>query len=493
MSGTLSETMGVDGATYADGADLFRKNMLIVGVAVLGCWGAWSRMGGQWFEPGFNVSGLATMGAAIGFACYRAWAARREAVPIAWPCLFVCAGLLSGYALLYGGTPRLVTSLIAVMLVSAVLLGALPRDERQRAWGLVPWMLASLPLGVAVNLYFGYPLRVAVGWLASVLLMGQVTPLGTGLSDGTHTVFVDAPCSGIQMLRVAVLLSGIVAVLYRLRLAGTVVLCCSAVLLALVGNTLRVCVLFLLTRRGDVSDALHTWSGLGIFAGCALALVGAGVAIARWQSPEVRSQVSAPHFPLNVVGRGGLYLAAMLAFAVPFAVAERPHTGGDPIAWPESVAGEHFSIAAPDPALASYRAVFLGTMAQGTLEPSGRLVLLRQCVEPTLTLHTSENCYVVAGFQCATLPAERDAQGHLWSRFSAVHPDGRSYVVKQCFFSVDANSVMASNRLEDWTAGRPSWPDSSSWYWTAARPGAAVGHTLAVTIAEDNGQLTIDN
>ena len=189
--------------------------------------------------------------------------------------------------------------------------------------------------------------------------------------------------------------------------------------------------------------------------------------------------------PMKSVSARALLAAALLAFAVPFAVAERPHAGGASIAWPEIVAGEHFSIAAPDPALASYRAVFLGTMAQGMLEPSGRLVLLRQCAEPTLSLHTSENCYVVAGFQCATLPAERDAQGHLWSRFSAVHPDGRSYVVKQCFFSVDANSVKASSRLEEWTAGRPSWPDSSSWYWAAARPGGAVvGHTLAVTIAE---------
>jgi exosortase/archaeosortase family protein len=486
MSGTLSETMTVDGATDADGADLYRKNMLIVGVAVLGCWGAWSRMGGQWFEPGFNVSGLATMGAAIGFACYRAWATRREAVPITWPWNFLCAGLLTAYGLLYGGTPRLITSLIAVMLVSAILLGALPRDERQRAWGLVPWMLASLPLGVAVNLYFGYPLRIAVGWLASILLMGQVMPLGTGLSDGTHTVFVDAPCSGIQMLRVAVLLAGVLAVIYRLRLAGTFLLSFSAVLLALLGNTLRVCVLFLLTRRGDVSDALHTWSGLGIFVGCALALVGAGVAIARWQARAVPSQPQprAPYRFMDAVSRVALYLTALLALAVPFAVAERPHAGGDSIAWPERVAGERFSIGPQEPGLASYRAVFLGTMAQGRLEPSGRLVLLRQCVEPTLTLHTSENCYVVAGFQCAALPAERDAQGHLWSRFSAVHPDGRSYVVKQCFFSVDAESVGSSNRLEDWTAGRPSWPDSSSWYWAAARPGAVVGHTLAVTIAE---------
>ncbi|MBL7646170.1 MAG: exosortase/archaeosortase family protein [Candidatus Hydrogenedentes bacterium] len=488
MSGTLSETMGVDGATRAEGRDVFSSNMLVVGVAVLGCWGAWWRMGGQWFEPGFNASGLATMGVAIGFACYRAWATRREAVPIAWPWLFACAGLLTAYGLLYGGTPKLVTSLIAVMLVSAILLGALPREERQRAWGLAPWMLASLPLGVAVNLYFGYPLRVAVGWIASAVMMGQVTPLGTGLSDGTHTVFVDAPCSGIQMLRVAVLLAGILAVLFRLRLAGTVILCLNAVLLALVGNTLRVCVLFLLTRRGDVSDALHTWSGLVIFAGCALALVGAGVAIARWQIPEVRSKgsIRAQYRPVATVSGAAFYLAALLAFAVPFAVAERPHEGGNSVPWPTMLMGERFVASPPDPALAKYRDIFLGTMVQGVLEASGRLVLLRQCVEPTLSLHTSENCYVVAGFQCAALPAERDAQGHLWSRFSAVHPDGRSYVVRQCFFSVDSGSVKASNRLEDWTTGRPSWPDSSSWYWAAARPGSEVGHTLAVTIAEDS-------
>jgi exosortase/archaeosortase family protein len=380
----------------------------------------------------------------------------------------------------------MVTSLVAVLALASILLGALPRAERLGAWGLVPWMLASLPLGVAVNLYFGYPLRVAVGWLASVLLMGQVTPLGTGLSDGTHTVFVDAPCSGIQMLRVAVLLAGIVAVLYRLRLGRTLVLCFGAVLLAVVGNTLRVCVLFLLTRRGDVSDALHTWSGLGIFAGCALALVGAGMALGRWplQLGEHAKTGRRSFRRLDLVSRAALCLAAALAFAVPFAVAERPHEGGASIPWPEFVAGEQFVVASPDPALASYRVIFLGTMAQGSLDPSGRLVLLRQCVEPTLSLHTSENCYVVAGFQCAALPAERDAQGHLWSRFSAVHPDGRSYVVKQCFFSVDANAVRASSRLEEWTLGRPSWPDSSSWYWAAARPGADVGHTLAVTSAE---------
>lgn len=487
MATTLDEALLTRGATQDSATRTFRQNQLLGGVVVLACWAAWLRMGGQWFEPGFNPSGLVTMGGALCFGLHRCWATRQEAAPPSTGWLIICAAFLASYGLLYGVTPRVVTSTIAVMATATVLLAILPRAERRDSWGLLPWMLASLPLGVAVNLYFGYPLRVGVGWLASAILPGAVVPLGTGLSDGTHTVFVDAPCSGIQMLRIAVLLAGIVAVMYRLRLRSSLALVVTAIILSMLGNTVRVCVLFLLTRRGDMSEAFHTWSGVAIFTGCALALVGAGLVFARLKGMDSAADLSldgrCPSTKTRFA-RMVLLLATALASLTPLSVAEVAHKGGESLPWPASIEGEALEIGPPDPALAAYRSAFLGTMVQGRLQPSGRLVLLRQCVEPTLTMHTSENCYVVAGFRCAALPALRDAQGHLWSRFSAEHPDGRSYLVKQCFFSVEQGDLKDTNHLEDWTVGYPSWPDSSSWYWAAARPGAKIGHTLAVTIAE---------
>lgn len=464
---------------------------LLVSVVGLACWAALVRYWGQWLDPNYPTSGLFTMVGAVAVWGHGLYTARHslEAPHAGW--ILGLSVLLLLYAYTYTGFPRLVSSAVAVVGLTVVMLATLPGPVRGGYWGLLPWMMASLPIGLAVNAYLGFPLRVAVGHLSSVLLLGEVRPMGAGLSDGVHTVFVDAPCSGVQMLRISVLLAGVVAVVLRLRIARVVALCALAVGLAFLGNTVRVCTLFLLTRRGEVFDWVHEWTGVAIFAGCAGVLVAAGLLLARWQGAEVEVRRSSPQ---RCAWRGDrwpyvcLAGAVLLAAVVPLATGDTATKGSDTtVPWPASIDGEVLALEAGNPLPAKYRATFLGTAVQGRLS-GGDPVLLRQCAVPTLTLHSTEECYRAVGFTCVPLPAVRDSQGHLWSRFEAVHPDGRAYAVRQCFFSIDGAVAAREGDLSDWVAGRASWPDVSSWYWAAARPGASVGVTLAVAVAEPLGE-----
>jgi len=443
------------------------------------CWG-------QWLDPNYPVSGLFTMAGAVAVWGYWMYGTRSRwnAPSPAW--LLVLAGLLLAYAGAYATTPRLVSSTLAVLVLSGAMLACLPASDRRAGWGFVPWMLASLPLGLAVNAYFGFPLRLAVGYVASLMLPGQVESVGTGLSDGVHTVFVDAPCSGVQMLRISVLVAGGISVLYRLTAGRVVALCVAAVLLAFMGNTLRVCLLFQATRRGWAYPWLHEWIGVGIFIGCCVVLVYLGnLLIGRRPVPIARAAPEAA----KIKSVGGWYRAlygcsVVCAILVPFAVAENVDTASNfDLPWPASIAGEPLSIEADNPLPEKYRATFLGTAAQGRLA-GGTPVLLRQCAVPTLTLHSTEACYRALGYTCTPLPAVRDAQGHLWSRFKAERTGGHGYAVRQCFFSMDAELIDEPWDLTELSDRRASWPDVASWYWAAARPGAKVGTTLAVALAE---------
>ena len=397
---------------------------------------------------------------------------------LASACCLVC------YAASYSPLPRLVSSVFATSALAIGLLGTLNPERRIHGGGLLLWMWASLPLGIAFNTYFGYPLRIIVGHVASWILGGTIEPLGAGLTDGTHTVFIDAPCSGVRMLRMTVLLVGVVSVLTQLRVGATIALAFLGIFLTFVGNTARVSMLFVLSRHGDVSDGLHSGIGIAGFGGTAVFLVLAALWLqGRQRDVPAGGRASELRRPGRWTYRALLF-AGLLGAVVPLSAEEQRHEPVGEAVWPAQVDGEAWRETPPDAAMARFRASYLGDWTRGTLEASGRTILLRQCGDPTLTLHTTEECYRAFGFQCSTLSAWKDEQGHLWSRFRAAHPDGRVYTVRQCFFSVDPDRVAMGGTLSDWTDGVRSWPDAASWYWAAARPASGVTRTLAVAIAE---------
>lgn len=457
-----------------------RSAALVLGLLVA-CWAVLLRFWGQWLAPDYPSTGLWSMLAAVATWAGLMYHDRDLIQPPSRWLIATCALFLGGYVVTFGPYPRLLSSGFAMTAMALGLLATLAPARRIHATGLILWMLASLPLGVAFNTYFGYPLRIVVGYLASVLLGGGIDLLGAGLSDGTHTVFIDAPCSGVRMLRITALWVGMVTVLTQLRVIPTLLLAALGCLLALIGNTARVCILFILSRRGEVADWLHEGTGVAAFGGTVVLLTAAALWFQRRQGEAKR--------PGTRVSRGmhwpawGLAMVGVLAALVPLTAEEQVHEPVGETTWPLRVDGERWRETPPDAAMARFRDTYLGDWTRGTLEESGRTILLRQCSDPTLTLHTTEECYRAFGFRCSTLSAWKDTQGHLWSRFRAEHPDGRVYTVRQCFFSVDPGMIASGGTLSDWTDGVRSWPDAASWYWAAARPASGVARTLAVAIA----------
>jgi exosortase/archaeosortase family protein len=133
-------------------------------------------------------------------------------------------------------------------------------------WGLFG---LSLPLISSWQFYLGYPLRVWSGTLATRLLQLSgfaVLREGTSLNWGGQHIWIDAPCSGVQMLWVGYYLTFTLACLYglnRWKTAGATLLACLAVLL---GNALRAAALFYIEAGIVVAPAwAHTGIGLVVF------------------------------------------------------------------------------------------------------------------------------------------------------------------------------------------------------------------------------------
>lgn len=79
-----------------------------------------------------------------------------------------------------------------------------------------------------------------------------------------------------------------------------------------------------------------------------------------------------------------------------------------------------------------------------------REIIIRWVTEPTRRLHPAADCFRSVGFDITPLPA-------------ATHPNG---AMMSCFL---AESGQQSLKVCEWLndGNRQSWPDVSSWYWSA--------------------------
>ena len=175
---------------------------------------------------------------------------------------------LAAYAITYPIVPRLASAALAFLALGF-------------AWSLWrhgtpfrPWAvglgLLGLPMASSLQFYLGYPLRIASGAVALVLLRlggAVVDRQGVYLRAGDELVMIDAPCSGMRMLWAALLAACCLAALFRLRARSSVLVVGAAALLAVAGNGLRTAALFWAdTNAPQLPSFAHAGIGAVAFA-----------------------------------------------------------------------------------------------------------------------------------------------------------------------------------------------------------------------------------
>lgn len=131
-------------------------------------------------------------------------------------------------------------------------------------------LIISLPVMASLNFYLGYPLRVAAGTLAEVLLqMNGIAAIreGAQLQWSGQTVAIDAPCSGVKMLWTGAYLSLSLAAMMRLSDLRTLALLVLSMVVVILANALRATSLFYV-EAGVIPgpERLHDAIGLVMFA-----------------------------------------------------------------------------------------------------------------------------------------------------------------------------------------------------------------------------------
>ncbi|HKE94932.1 MAG TPA: archaeosortase/exosortase family protein [Povalibacter sp.] len=159
--------------------------------------------------------------------------------------LWVPVSFLLAYSMSFAVAAPLVRGLLAMGAVGSAC-SALWYGRRIELPLCGLWLI-SLPWMSSLNFYLGYPLRVAVGTVAQVLLQANgiaATRDGTLLLWNGESIAIDAPCSGIRMLWTGAYLCLLLAAWMRLTACRTVALAVATLVIVVAANILRATSLF---------------------------------------------------------------------------------------------------------------------------------------------------------------------------------------------------------------------------------------------------------
>lgn len=248
-----------------------RRPLLLLAATAAACWPVWA-----WYGQRLGDSSEDAIAAAA-LVLLVVLSGRRTAPPTPgplWPSLVA----LSAYAASFPFVPGLVRAVLAFLALG--LTWSLWRHGTPfRPWA-VGLALLGLPMAASLQFYAGYPLRVASGVVALVLLRLSglsVERQGVYLRWGDELVMIDAPCSGLRMLWAALLLTCCLAGLMGLRPRASLLALAAAGALAVLANGLRAAALFWAETSGRSLPAwpgyTHEAIGVSVFLALALALL----------------------------------------------------------------------------------------------------------------------------------------------------------------------------------------------------------------------------
>jgi exosortase/archaeosortase family protein len=385
--------------------------------------------------------------------------------------LLAAAGLTLLQGLL-ADWPPLLRALLGVCALSLSLAAWL---ERWRETAPVGALLAlSLPVVASLQFFAGYPMRLLAAEGASALLRTASLPVvaeGAGLRLNDRLVLVDAPCSGVHMLWVALVMASAASAIAGTAPARLLLNLSAAIVLVLLGNVLRNALLFV---KESGLWVLPDWTheAIGVLA---FTLVLAPLAVFCFRQQPVNSSLGSPNrcgprlaasSQTRCLWAPAVFATMCLAAAVSAIGEGRPSaewaTSDEP-EWPTHFQGRALIRLPMTPKESGWLKGFPGAAARFT--DGEREVLVRRVDRPTRMLHPASDCF--KGIGLAVGQAEvREIDGDRWSCFTA----GKGGTARQ-----------VCERIQD--SGRRSWTDVSAWYWNAVLQRTAAPW-WAITVAE---------
>lgn len=454
-------------------------------------WNIWRWLWGRWFSTGEeNLYGAIHLFLVAACLVVSLRGERRENTTNQ-PALAVAALFLLAAAAFYGRIPTLLVSVLYSSAFYWSFRASPTLHEKMRLFAIWPLLTLSLPIGPSLQFVFGYPLRALAAWLAAAVLPDGVRAVGCGIGDGRIEVFVDAPCAGAGMLLSALILAAGASLAYGLGWARCILMLVVGTATALFANAARAVILYL-GNAGMLALPLHRYeeaTGLICFVVCAAFLTAAAGFLAKTRHRENKKKAR-PEKRLQrktVAAYGaGCIIFLLATFSAPQRQSARVIPDG--VVWPEQWNGRPLAACAPSSETEIFLRSFPGVCREFAVlppeskqpddgEPTPDRIVMRLVLRPTRLLHPAEDCFRGSGYSITFLPARTDRHDRLWSGFVGER-NGRRQIVRQSVIALeDLNLHVADEGGES-----KSWPDVSSWYWDAARPGSGVSPAaLAIT------------
>lgn len=370
------------------------------------------------------------------------------------------------YLVSYLTVSKLLSALLAVScLVSAI------------SWLITPLNLSqcvlaylSLPLIASINFYLGYPLRLVVAKISSMMLaLGGVYAKnqGTLLSFNDQLVYVDAPCGGVKLMWFSLFTTAAICIFLKVKGKKALLLFFTSIILSTIANSLRVTSLFYL-ETGLVKvklplDQVHQIIGLIVQALLLVLIMFAIVKVKKLKTSgnsQVERQngiIASPSVSLKSKTNysfGLLCLLSLIAIFQPFLsspVSTRKSTQKVKMAeinWPKSLNGIQLKEVSIPEKQSRFISKFPGEIK--FFKHRNKLIMLRLIIKPTRKVHPASDCYKGAGYSIKWQPIEINNSGERWGNFLA-NKDGVSISVKERIVDDKQNQ----------------WTDASSWYWAA--------------------------
>ena len=260
-----------------------KRVALILGLQLVAFWEVWhwyvTRAVYSWDQPW----GVVALVAAILFLVVT-----RKPLPQNERSLWVPATLILVYAATYFVLPPLARALIAFTAVAVT--ASLLRFGKSFHAGLFGLVYLSLPTIPTLQFFGGYPLRIVVAELtAPILRIGgfAVVAEGTCLNWSGQLIWIDAPCSGIKMLWVGLLLTFVVLCFHELTLRKTLLLMPLVGIVIMGANVFRAVALFYIEAGFlDFPAWSHEYAGVIAFVLEAVGIISAVLFLRKGSTVE---------------------------------------------------------------------------------------------------------------------------------------------------------------------------------------------------------------